>query len=401
MSSPTPNHKPAKLLVALVTAVVMLLVLWPTADMALGGDHYLQLAWRLLQGKIDVDHLSPLYRDYVPWNGHKYLPFGPLPAILLAPVVAIFGVGVPLVFASYALTAVNIAVFWKLLSRIGVQTEVRTWLCLMYFGGTSYLSITLSGISTFFAHIVTTTFLLLALLEFHGRRRYLLVGLSIGLAAATRMTALFSLPYFLWIVFSDREKPQARRTGGTALIGVGLVVPLSLVAIYNYARFGNPAESGFGLALLYNNVLEQARSVGLFSISHIPKNLYAMLLAGPRPVGGDAAAVLRFPFITPSPWGMGIFFTTPALVYVFRASWKDVITPASVVAIVATALPIITYYGIGYVQFGYRYALDFMPFLMLLAARGVRAPLSRTARALIGASVVINIWGAIVLAIWI
>jgi hypothetical protein len=401
LSEAKPFSERAHLLVALVAAVVMLVVVWPTADLTLGGDHYLQLALRLTQGKLDVDHLSPLYRDYAVWNGHKYLPFGPLPAFLLVPVVALFGVGVPLVFVGYIISAFNIVVFWRLLSRLHVARETGAWLTLLYFGGTSYLSITLSGISTFFAHIVTTAFLLLALLEFHGRARYLLVGILLGMAAAARLTALFSLPYFLWVMGAQRRGPRENRTVDIGMLLLGVAVPVAFVALYNFARFGDPTESGFGLAVLYNSVLEEARGAGLFSLSHIPKNLYFMLLAGPQPVGGEWTAVLKWPFITPSPWGMGMFFTTPALLYVFRARWSDESVRAAVLAIVATAAPIVTYYGIGYVQFGYRYALDFMPFVMLLLASATRGGLNRSARALIAASVIINIWGAITLAIWI
>ena len=39
-------------------------------------------------------------------------------------------------------------------------------------------------------------------------------------------------------------------------------------------------------------------------------------------------------------------------------------------------IPIITYYGIGWIQFGYRYALDFLPLALLLAAPGFPNPMS-------------------------
>ncbi len=98
---------------------------------------------------------------------------------------------------------------------------------------------------------------------------------------------------------------------------------------------------------------------------------------------------------------MGLFFTSPALLYLFRARLRDRLVQASWLAIGFTLVPILTYYGIGYVQFGYRYALDFMPFIMLLVARGLVEPVSARGRAMIAASVVINIWGAITLSIWI
>ena len=407
--TPESRGRSSLLLVGLSAASLMLLIVWPSADISLGGDHYMHLARRFADGFLDVDNLSPAYRDYVVWDGHKYLPFGPLPAVLLIPFVWAFGTGIPLVFYGYAATAANIALFSSVLNRIGLAGERKYWIVLLYFGGTAYLSVTLAGISTFFAHIITTSFLLLAVVEILGKRRLVLAGLFVGLAAASRMTAALALPFFLWLVLQEPTSRQPAERGHRwqgrllpmALVLAGFATPLLGLAFYNHARFGNPMETGFGLALLYSPVLEAARAEGLFSLAHVPKNLFMMLLQGPELVVRPDGAVLIFPFIRPSPWGMGLFFTTPALIYVFRANLRDPLVQASWLAVAATSVPIVSYYGIGYVQFGYRYALDFMPFLMLLVARGIPAKLSRIAVALITASVVINMWGAIFLGIWI
>jgi hypothetical protein len=48
----------------------------------------------------------------------------------------------------------------------------------------------------------------------------------------------------------------------------------------------------------------------------------------------------------------------------------------------------------GWVQFGYRFALDYMVFLIMLIAIGGR-PIGRFAKALIVAGIAINLFGAI------
>ena len=63
-------------------------------------------------------------------------------------------------------------------------------------------------------------------------------------------------------------------------------------------------------------------------------------------------------------------------------------------------LPIITYYGIGLAQFGFRYALDFLVFACVLAALGFPKPMTPVARLAILASVFINVWGAAFLISW-
>jgi hypothetical protein len=57
------------------------------------------------------------------------------------------------------------------------------------------------------------------------------------------------------------------------------------------------------------------------------------------------------------------------------------------------------YYGVGWVQFGYRYALDFMPFLWLLIAIALRRHRldiyhPTTPLWLIVAGTLVNLWGA-------
>ncbi|MDP9179349.1 MAG: hypothetical protein M3O61_16870 [Gemmatimonadota bacterium] len=401
-------------LVGLGASVVILLLVWPSVQVALGGDQYVFLARRLAEGRLDVDNLPPRYGDFALWQGHKYLPFGPLPAVLLVPLLPLLNAGMALVFVSYAFTAANVLILYRVLGLTGVADERRLWATLLYFAGTPYLGVTLIGISTYYAHIVATTFLLVAIHEALGKRRWLLVGVCLGLAGACRFTEIFALPFFLWMAaVVDRgvgggaqskadgfETHPARLLPRLAMLFSGLAVPILLLCAYNYARFGNIAETGFGKAVLYRDVLYEARSAGLFSLAHVPKNVFMMLLQGPQPVGGDSTAVLRFPYVEPSQWGMGLFFTSPALLYVFRARFSETLVKACWIATLTLLVPILAYYGIGYLQFGYRYALDFMPFLIVLVARGLPDPMTNRARALVTASVLINFWGALMLAVW-
>src|SRR5687768_3808080 len=160
-------------LVGLSASVVILLLVWPSVQVALGGDQYVFLARRLAEGRLDVDNLPPRYGDFVPWQCHKYLPFGPLPAVLLVPLLPLLNAGMALVFVSYAFSAANVLILYRVLGLVGVADERRHWATLLYFAGTPYLAVTLISISTYYAHVVATTFLLLAIHETLGGRRWL------------------------------------------------------------------------------------------------------------------------------------------------------------------------------------------------------------------------------------
>jgi hypothetical protein len=379
------------------------------------GDHYIYLARHMMHGQLSVDDIPRAYPDVVNWQGHKYLPFGPLPSILLIPALPVLPLlgSSGIAFASDLLTLLNIVLMWRILRQMGIRDERRKWVLLLFFGGTVYFVAMFTGTSWYFAHIVTTTFLLLAISEALGKKRIWLAGLFLGLAGMTRLTALFALPFFLWLMWRPVETPatseegtfhRAPRTGNLLLRYIALLVPLAgiiaLLGLYNYLRFGDPLQNGYALASLSDIVLIQARAQGIFSLIHVPKNLFMLLLQGPVAYPRAEAPVLQPPYIQPSAWGMGLFFTSPALIYIFKARIKEPLVQACWLAVICVMIPIVTYYGVGWVQFGYRYALDFMPFLVLLAALALPRPMTALPRALILVSVLVSLWGAYWITRW-
>jgi hypothetical protein len=187
---------------------------------------------------------------------------------------------------------------------------------------------------------------------------------------------LFALPYYAWVA---AERPtdlpglrRALREGLVPVMKVALAsVPFGLVFFwYNWARFGSPLETGYELATL-PPFLETQRAQGLFSIVHLPMNLDYLFLRGPD------AFLTTPPFFQPSTLGMSVLYTSPALLVGLRSLLRS--SEARVVALTGllVLLPTLLYYGGGWVQFGYRYLLDSVPFWLALCAiwaarRGVR-----------------------------
>jgi uncharacterized membrane protein len=54
------------------------------------------------------------------------------------------------------------------------------------------------------------------------------------------------------------------------------------------------------------------------------------------------------------------------------------------------AAPSLLYYNTGYAQAGYRFSLDFLPFLLILVAQGTRGQLSKGSILLIAASILMG-----------
>jgi hypothetical protein len=92
--------------------------------------------------------------------------------------------------------------------------------------------------------------------------------------------------------------------------------------------------------------------------------------------------------------GLGLFFTTPAFLYIFKGPWNKLSKYAAFAVI--CILPILITHGtVGFTQFGYRFSLDFTPFLMLLVAKGMNENLGWQEKALIILSVLVNLWGVV------
>ena len=80
------------------------------------------------------------------------------------------------------------------------------------------------------------------------------------------------------------------------------------------------------------------------------------------------ARIADFPFFRPDGLGMSIFITSPGLLYAVRAPWRASRTWWLAGAALLVLIPTLLYYGGGWLQYGYRYALDSIPFVWALCA---------------------------------
>ncbi len=209
----------------------------------------------------------------------------------------------------------------------------------------------------------------LGLLEAFGRRRPLVLGLLAGAAFSTRATLLAALPYWGWRALPDRVReglparlvPAARvalRRG--AWLALGFAPALAFALWYNAVRFGNPFESGYGLAAL-PAFLEARRQLGVFSLAHLSMNLEYFIWHLGR-------SITTFPWFKPDGLGMSVLLTSPGLLLAVRADWRRRETIALGLTALLVLVPSLLYYGGGWWQFGYRYALDCFPFVLALCA---------------------------------
>jgi hypothetical protein len=129
------------------------------------------------------------------------------------------------------------------------------------------------------------------------------------------------------------------------------------------------------------------RDQGLFSTTHVPTNLALFL-------GGGYSIRDAFPWLVPSNQGQSILLTMPALLIAVGASLRERLNLVLWGAVIVTAVPVFLYYGGGGANtYGYRYAMDFVPFLVALVAIALRDRFGNLEKALIGLSVAFVCYG--------
>jgi hypothetical protein len=288
-----------------------------------------------------------------------------------------------LVFAS-----LNVPLLYRLLRRMDEATARPEWqdafFALLFGFGTLAWSCSIRGEVWFTAEVVGVTLTLLYLHAALGAARPFLAGLAVAFAAITRTPLAFSAIFFVFEAFRTSRPVLLKRLVPYASAIVLVAIPMALM---NEARFGNFLE--FGHSQLYNNrVNAQVAQYGLFHYAFLERNLHAAFTRLPE----IQFHPLRIGF---NGEGMSLFVTTPLFFYLLWPKRKGVLQRELWLMVAAVALPGFFYQNSGYYQFGFRFSLDYTPYLIvLLALGGHRFTRLFVAAAALG--VVVNAWGAAV-----
>ncbi|OGY90616.1 MAG: hypothetical protein A3B30_02905 [Candidatus Komeilibacteria bacterium RIFCSPLOWO2_01_FULL_52_15] len=333
------------------------------------SDAFYDLAVSFTQGRLDV--VPPqLPHDYVLRTAKYYWAPGPFPSLLYIP-FALLQTGRGADFLSFALTMCIAYLFFRLSRAEKLSVNSSLWLSFAFTFASPMLGVLSFARASYVAHLIVVAALAAILLEYASAKRYLLIGFLYGVILATRGTAVLSIIFFILdAVIRYRYEPK-KMLRALCTLAAPVVVFLVLIFWYNYARFDSIFETGYGMAFLGED-LQAMRDMGLFGLVHLPANLYYFFLAGPLPITRPPAATLVFPYITNSGWGLGIIFTAPYLLSLFWRSIGDRTEQLLWLGVLCAALPVFLYYGVGALQLGYRYALDFLPLIYFIFLRTLK-----------------------------
>jgi hypothetical protein len=393
---------------AIFMGVYLVYLLFTPAD--IDFKHHVYLAQAMLHGNFDVGAagMPANYPDAVVAGASRYVPFPPGPAILLLPFVAVWGTAFSESQFAAALGAVNVVVFWQVLVALGVSRRTQAFVVPFFAFGTVHFYCATEGSVWQYSHVAAVFFMLVAVLLLLRNAPLALTAFVFGFAVISRSPTLLAAPFFLYYVY--RQHSEHLTIAGLtdrgwlkdlAAFSAGLA-PFGLLMLgYNYARFHDPFTSGYQAVYesyvhsdvkynYYRSLFPSAPQFNLFDPRNIPLHLYTLFLMPPQ-FHADWS-VLR-----PSPYGMSVILTSPAFVYAFLVKRKTALKPACWLAIGLVSALLFMHYSQGWVQFGYRFLLDFAPFLLILTALGFDDNTSSRHRRiqlnLVSLSIVVGFWG--------
>jgi hypothetical protein len=406
-------------------------------------DHFVWQADAFVHGRfaiaypvVDGPYINGYFQDIMPLPsvpgtpGYGLLPFPPLPAVLLMPFAAVFGMATDAQLFGVVLGAINVGLAWRLTTRLTAQRAAAFLATLFFAFGTVHWYAAIISTTWFLAHVVAITFLLLGitlaldadrrdqvrralhLADSDGRagapkplietfeqrslflawaRRLLgqvdglqfMAGFVFGLAALSRLTIIFGAPFFLFVGGGGSYRKRAISAG------LGAVIPVLILLGYNFVSTGhvfNPIyEYLFQLQYRGQGYAPEGfygeRSWGAENPLFIPLNSVIMFLWPPDlmpafPACSETARTLLgpCPIAVPSKFGMSILLTSPAYLlipYIAAVAWRKRVVLGALAAVVSIGLVNLAHFSQGWVQFGYRFSNDFAPFALVLVTLGI------------------------------
>jgi hypothetical protein len=374
-----------------------------------------------------------------------YVSFPPFPAVLMLPLVALLGHRTNDVVFSVLLAGAAPALLYLVLQRLpllffrraaedpdeppppstGAAAMRDLWLVALFALGSVYFFTAVLGQVWFTAHVVASVLAGLFLLCVLPPRWPALAGLLTGALFLTRpQMAAMSLLWLAELLRTEQQAPFddgrypltlarlralrfARIVPALAWFALPFLVLVGLGAVHNVLRFGQPLE--FGHAYLQTMQADNIQRFGLANYQYLSRNLAVALALLPK-------LLPQPPYVQVSYHGLALWLTTPALLYlVWPERWPVELaaegSPSGVpdverrsrelrlllwLTVLPIALPSLLYQNTGYIQFGYRFSLDYMPLLLVLLRLGSgRAIDTLRFRALVVLGVGVNLFGAV------
>jgi 4-amino-4-deoxy-L-arabinose transferase-like glycosyltransferase len=334
------------------------------------NNAYIQFAQSLLNGNLNLPE-TVNNGDLCFFNGKLYLPYPPLPSLILIPFVLLFDAShVNTVAVATAMSCVCLYLLYNIFIKLKIDKELIPWLILAVFFGTGFWFALFTTHHVYaFAHITSFLFQLLIISEILSKRRWWLIGIFVGCTFLSRQFTLFYLLFVLGYMLFLSKKDKVKITWKNVLsLIASLSFFIALYLLYNYARFGNAFDSGYNYVIFIGVLKERVHQYGVFNTRYFLFNLYCVLIKGFNiQFAGKTYLSVRDMDL----WGTSLFAASPFFIASFKATWPKVLKISVWATMIVILVGQLFYHNNGYEQVNTsRFTLDFLPLLIVLTALG-------------------------------
>lgn len=313
-------------------------------------NYFVPLADAILHGRIDVSQTAAM-NELVPYGGKWFVVYPPMPAIAVLPFVLFWGAKFNQVGTSVLFAAAAVALFFVLTTKFTKELWVGLSLTALFGFGTNFFYTSLIGSSWYLAHVLTVFFLICSMLSATSKKPFL-TGMFLSFAFLSRLPAILAFPILIYFLLEKEKK----KMGILFWFALPVLLGILLFALYNLARFGSLTQTGY--SMIPGVLSEPWYRFGIFSVQYIPSQLEAIFASWPRIYN-------HFPYFLPLNSAMALWLTTPALLLLLLVKFKDRALKWLLLTAILVAVPSLIHGEIGFTQFGYRFSLDYILFLLL------------------------------------
>lgn len=375
-----------KITVLIIIFISVLLIYKITSPGPTPYDYFTRLANSFIHGKYYLTENPSWLSELIPAGPNKfYVVYPPMPAILAIPFVAFLKNAFEQQYLAHLLGAAITVILCILSWKINKSKKLFLWTFLFTAFGNIIWFLSSVGSSWYLGQVCAAFFISLAILEATTKKRPLPLGILLGAAYLSRIHLIFSFPFFLYAL---KDKFNIKNL---FLMALGALPFAIFNFIYNFIRFHSIFDQAY---FILPKILHEENSPwfihGVANPIYIPDNIRAMFATFPKILN-------KFPFIEPSWAGLAIWITSPAFVFAFFSKIKERTNQLAWLSIFLIFIIVASHGGTGWAQFGYRFAVDFYPFLIYLTIKGVNktgGP-KKIHWFLLVLSILVNLWGVL------
>lgn len=374
------------------------------------ANYFSHLIFSFLNGRLDL--INPTWTsDLSLFKDKLYMYWGPTPILLIWPFIVLFGINFSDAFYTAFIGSFGILFFYLIFNQLNKQKITnlsiakKYLLCIFFAFGTVHFYLAVNGSIWFTSQVISTLYIIIALylifLFLNTNKVFYLLFSSFffGLAVWGRLSFIFYLPFFITLNSLNcfNNKDYLKHFIRNSFYFVIILGFFAIIAgIYNFQRFGSFFETGHSFHNIAAKLSTERNRYGTFSLWYIPKNYYYAFLNVP-------SVTEKFPYFKFDTEGNSIFFTSSfflLLLFLLRKRFWDskkmiFFNSSILVSLSFIVFFLLIYFSTGWMQFGYRYSLDFIPLLLILLAEIISSISLKLLLIFIFFSIVINTLGTL------